>query len=442
MPHLAHPRSRSLPADPRRAAAPARSLLDAEAVAVLHRAARVLLDDLTGLTDRLVAELARQEAAYRTALEADAAGVRQEVRRSLEHNVGSLLHPGRSRAAARHCSWGIGTARAAQGFPLDALQHAFRLGGALVWQGLVDATAHRRPDEVRLLVHAAADVWHFVDEHCTLVADAYRTEERRPGRCRADRLRRMTAALLDGATRIAELPEVARALGLPEQGRYAVIRVADGRRAAASPAPEAGGPRILWHVEGDAQFGIALLGGGRDEAGGCDEAGGRDKDRGHADGAGEAGLAALARGLSAPAGTRIGISPAVDGLPAVGDARRLAETALRTCPATGGTALLDAHLPAALLVSSPALGQALAARVLGPLLRLEPADRDLLLRTLTTWLECDGSAQRAGARLYCHRNTVLNRLRRCEQLTGRSLHRPADLVELSLALTARHLLPH
>lgn len=155
---------------------------------------------------------------------------------------------------------------------------------------------------------------------------------------------------------------------------------------------------------------------------------------------GDAELAALAAGLSAPPGSRVGISSVVDGLAAVGDARRLAETALRACPAGGGVVLLDEQLPAALVVSSPGLGSSLAARVLGPLDRLDPADRDVIIETLTAWLDSDGSAQRAGARLYCHRNTVLNRLRRFEQLTGRCLTRPSDAVEVSLALTARRLL--
>ncbi|WP_179888829.1 CdaR family transcriptional regulator, partial [Streptomyces sp. wa1063] len=141
-----------------------------------------------------------------------------------------------------------------------------------------------------------------------------------------------------------------------------------------------------------------------------------------------------------PAGTRAGIGSAVEGLAALGDARRLAETALRACPAPGGAVLLDEHLPDALVVSSPALAEALADRVLGPLDRLDPADRDVIVETLTAWLDADGSAQRAGARLYCHRNTVLNRLRRFEQLTGRCLTRPRDAVEISLALAARRLL--
>ncbi|MGW5697144.1 helix-turn-helix domain-containing protein, partial [Streptomyces asiaticus] len=94
----------------------------------------------------------------------------------------------------------------------------------------------------------------------------------------------------------------------------------------------------------------------------------------------------------------------------------------------------------ALVVSSPDLGTALADRMLGPVLGLEPADRELLLTTLAAWLEAGGSARRAGALLFCHRNTVLNRLRRYEQLTGRSLDHPREVMELSLALSAHRLL--
>jgi DNA-binding PucR family transcriptional regulator len=130
----------------------------------------------------------------------------------------------------------------------------------------------------------------------------------------------------------------------------------------------------------------------------------------------------------------------VTGLAAVGDARRLADLALSICPPEGGTVRLAEHLPEAMVVSCPELGATLTERVLGPLLRLEPADRDVLLDTLVAWFVCEGSAQRAGERLYCHRNTVLNRLRRCEQLIDRSLARPHDVAEISLALTARRLL--
>ncbi|MFG3028191.1 PucR family transcriptional regulator [Streptomyces sp. NPDC048253] len=420
-----------------------RSLIDADALRVLHRAARVLLADLPDLTDRLVAALQDQEPAYRAAVTSDPAAIWQEVHRSLRHSVASLIDPRGSRDAARRCSWKIGATRAEQGLPLDALLHAFRLGGSLVWQGLIEETCRTAPEDVRLLVHIAADVWNFVDEHCTLVADAYRQVERQLAWRRENRLRVLAGALLDGASRIADLPETAQALDLPEEGRYVVVAVTAGcpSDAAGARAAHGRGRRVYWHTGVEADYGIVLL--GENESGiesGSEVGSGSGSGNGSGSGSRDVGSPGPTSAVPPASGSaRTGVSTAVSGLAAVGDARRLADIALDMCPRTGGTIRLTEHLPAALVVSTPDLGAALVERVLGPLSGLEPADEAVLLDTLATWLACDGSAQRAGERLYCHRNTVLNRLRRYEQLTGRSLSRPADLVEISLALTARGL---
>ncbi|WP_327711578.1 helix-turn-helix domain-containing protein [Streptomyces sp. NBC_00464] len=449
MPQVVRSRVRALHGPPPVAPMPRRfrSLADREAVAVLHRAARSLVEKLPELTDRLVEALREQEPAYRSAIEADAAEIWQEVHHSLRHNVGSLIQPREFRDAAHRTSRRIGEVRAEQGLPLDAVLHAFRMGGAMVWQDLVDDTARRHPEDIRLLVHVAADVWNFVDEHCGVVADAYRQTERRLAWRRENRQRLMTAALLDGTAQIAELPDAAAMLGLPEHGRYAVLAVSTARRAphgtAQPPLTLPAGTDALWHPGPDAEFAILPLTWGEraaERVTPLTDPAGPAAPEGDDAPAGDMELAALAAGLCAPPGARVGISSVVVGLAALGDARRLAETALRACPAGGGVVLLDEQLPAALVVSSPGLGSALAARVLGPLDRLDPADRDVIIETLTAWLDSDGSAQRAGARLYCHRNTVLNRLRRFEQLTGRCLTRPSDAVEVSLALTARRLL--
>ncbi|MFJ9177889.1 PucR family transcriptional regulator [Streptomyces sp. NPDC102360] len=389
-----------------------------DAVAVLRRAARPLLGQLPALTDRLTAQLHEQEPAYRAVLETDPGDVRAEIQRSLRHSIASLLDPARNRDAARACSARIGADRAARGFPLDAVSHAFRLGGALVWQALVDEVTLRHPEDAHLLVHLAVDVWNFVDEHCTHVAASYRRAEHELTWRRENRRRLMAAALLDGAIRIADLPDAATALDLPEGGRYAVLAMVGGGRGAPRPTLP-GAVRAVWHTAAGTERAIVDL--GRLDTSQL--------------------AAELREFCHHKPGLRVGISPAVEGLAAVGGARRLAETALRICPEGGGTVLLDEQLPAALVAAAPALGRILADRVLGPLLALPPADRTLLLDTLTAWLDCDGSAQRAATRLYCHRNTVLNRLRRCEQLTGRSLARPADLVELGLALHAHRFAP-
>ncbi|MFF3287563.1 PucR family transcriptional regulator [Streptomyces sp. NPDC003023] len=467
MSNLVRSRVRAVPT-PHAALPRTRSLLDAEAVAVLHRAAQVLLDDVAGLTTSLVGELREQEPAYRVAIEADAAEVWQEVHQSLRHNVASLIRPRECRDIARRTSRMIGAARAEQDVPLDAVLHAFRMGGAMVWQGLVDETARRHPEDMRLLVHVAADVWNFVDEHCAIVADAYRQAERRMAWRRENRLRLTTAALLDGTARITDLPDASTLLGVPEDGRFVVI-------AAASAHPHTAGPLVtlppgvpvVWHSTPEAELGIVHLvderaGGGTrrcaDPAGTGAVDGAPAGAEAAAPDAGNPAVGApaapaavapsvvsvdpaeLAAGLHAAPGVRVGVGSAVVGLAAIGEGRRLAGTALRACPRDGGVVLLDDHLPAAVVVSSPNLGRALADRVLGPLYAIDPTDRDLLVDTLTAWLDAEGSAQRAATRLYCHRNTVLNRLRRFEQLTGRSLSRPTDVVEVSLALTARRLL--
>ncbi|MEV0022172.1 helix-turn-helix domain-containing protein [Streptomyces atroolivaceus] len=448
MPQVVRSRIRALHGPPPVSPLPhrARSLADREAVAVLHRAARGLLEALPELTDRLVEALREQEPAYRAAMETEPSEIWQEVHHSLRHNVASLIQPREFREAAHRTSRWIGESRAEQGVPLDAVMHAFRMGGAMVWQDLVDDTARRHPEDTRLLVHVAADVWNFVDEHCGVVAEAYRQAERRLSWRRENQQRLMTAALLDGTARIADLPDAAVMLGLPVQGRYAVLAVAGARRVphgtGRPPLALPEGTAALWHSAGDVELAILPLGAAPVAAEAEPRADG-ETENAPAPGPAPASateLAALADDLTAPPGTRVGISSVVDGLASVGDARRLAGTALRACPASGGTILLDEHLPTALVVSSPGLGTALADRVLGPLDRLDPADRDVIIETLTAWLDSDGSAQRAGAKLYCHRNTVLNRLRRFEQLTGRCLTRPSDAVEVSLALAARRLL--
>ncbi|MEU0127877.1 helix-turn-helix domain-containing protein [Streptomyces sp. NPDC006289] len=229
-----------------------------------------------------------------------------------------------------------------------------------------------------------------------------------------ERGRALLDALLDDRPEPGLAARAATALGLPERGRYAVavLRAAGGVPPGA--ATDTDGLRVLRRRRGDGEVVVAALG---------------DRD--------VAGLATLlVRWWPGPGG----IGPVAEGLAGLGAARRLAEVALLTCPpGTTGIVRLEERLPAALLVSQPELSARLVADVLGPLLALDPADRALLVRTMEAWLECGGSAGRAAGRLYCHRNTVLNRLRRLERLTSRSLSRPRELIEMTLALDAFRL---
>ncbi|MER5279822.1 helix-turn-helix domain-containing protein [Streptomyces sp. NPDC002809] len=213
------------------------------------------------------------------------------------------------------------------------------------------------------------------------------------------------------------LAELAGAvLGLPERGRYAVAVVPAPVRTVGNRPCDAHGMRFLWRSRPDREIAVVALG--------------------------DADPAAVAALLSDGGPGPGGVSPVVDGLSALGTARRLADAALLACgPAGEAVVCLDGRVPAALVAGQPALAAYLATDVFGPLLARDPADRALLVSTLDAWLECGGSAGRTAVRLCCHRNTVLNRLRRLEVLTSRSLSRPRELVELMLALDAVRLVP-
>ena len=64
-----------------------------------------------------------------------------------------------------------------------------------------------------------------------------------------------------------------------------------------------------------------------------------------------------------------------------------------------------------------------------------------MIETLRAYFEADGSVAVAADRLFCHRNTVLNRLRRAEGLMGLDLSRPQDLTTLIVVLESLRLLP-
>ena len=61
---------------------------------------------------------------------------------------------------------------------------------------------------------------------------------------------------------------------------------------------------------------------------------------------------------------------------------------------------------------------------------------EVLLETLMSLLEHNASPTHAAEALFCHRNTVIYRMRQIEQLTGRSLHVPRDRLILALGLLA------
>ncbi|GLW64821.1 PucR family transcriptional regulator [Actinomadura rubrobrunea] len=384
--------------------------------AIVRRAVARLRDRLPELAGRLVGEILSGEGGDRPS------GPREDLwevcHTGLDHGFAAILDPGRGRA---DLEWAeeLGRRRAEQGLPLDRLLRSYRLAGCVFWDALVEAVTEDDPAQVPALVRQATRTWQTIDQQSSTAAAAYHRTEYDLLRRSEERVNAVVDALLEGRGDGGLVATACSVLGLAPSGRYAVVMLRQDEpleRATGRPADSvaAGGMRFIWRVRADVQVAVVDLG--------------------------EADLDDLVDALRPHVRAYAGVSAVVDGLADLGAARWMAELALRTCrPPEPDVARIDRRLPDALLASQPALADRLHAQVLGPLARLDAATREVLLSTLTAWLECDGSAARAASRLYCHHNTVLNRLRRIEKLTGRLLSRPRDLVEVVLALSAHRL---
>ena len=139
---------------------------------------------------------------------------------------------------------------------------------------------------------------------------------------------------------------------------------------------------------------------------------------------------------------RVGLSPTYSTLDQTPRAARLARIAMQNLPAGApGVAQFDDSPLGALVAADPGVAREVVSRVLGRVLALDPEDRATLLSTTEAWLDAAGSATAAGRALYCHSNTVRYRLRRVEELTGRSTDDPRAVAELAVALQALRVFP-
>ncbi|WNV76074.1 CdaR family transcriptional regulator [Geodermatophilus sp. DSM 44513] len=387
-----------------------------EVAARLGEFAPHLLGRVDAMADRVLEVLLRTEPAYRELTAADAAELGRSARAGLARGVHSLTgassaRPGMLRARARD----VGARRARCGVPLEVVLRAYRLGGQVLWETLLSVARDRAAGHDTWLLEVAGSVWRTNDAECAAVADGYRDEQRRLAAADGAARQRVLDGLLDGrGGDPAFVRDASELLGVPLAGPL-LAAVAPPDRNGEPTLPQPGpalarrGVRSVWGSRSGAQVGVILTG-ARPRAEVLDW------------------LAALATGP-------VGVSDVVEGASAAAGAYRLAETAARTLPSGDCRVVtIDDRLPEALLTNSPEISSRLVDRSLGQVLELPPDEREVLLDTLAAFLAADGSPTRAADGLYCHRNTVMHRLRRIEALTGHEVTDPRARLMWQLAL--------
>ncbi|MBF9069620.1 PucR family transcriptional regulator [Streptacidiphilus fuscans] len=389
--------------------------MSADSRVVLTAVAARVIDRLPELSARIDELIVAHEGAYQSGGAVPLTVLTRSVDANMHSILEALAGAARPEDDELACARTTGRHRAQQGVPLESVLRAYRLATQVILHAMMAEVRGRPYDELEAFLDVTTAVTEVVDRHSQAVVDGYRRTEAELRHRDAQRQQAMFDALLEGRGSDSQTAaEALDALGLPATGRYAVVVAAFDVAAqhtfsAARDALAAYGFTAAWRSRSDREIGLVSL----------------------ADGPLSRLLSTLRR---TPLG-RVGVSDAFDGVRDVPDAHRWAELAARTIPpGEAEVASIAERLPEALLAASPALAERLARDTLGGVLDVAPEERDLLLHTLAEWFDHGRSAARAALVLYCHRNTVVNRLHRIEHLSGGSLDDHRFLLHCYLSL--------
>ncbi|MFC9664682.1 PucR family transcriptional regulator [Nocardia sp. NPDC127606] len=383
------------------------------------------LDRLTMVVEAQLPTLA--ENAYRTILEripiyrtgefVSAADLRWSIEENLRALVHAIGHTGTPMDLAAPAE--TGRRRATQGAPLPEVLQAYRISFSTVWEAFVEQA---RRTEVAALLGAASRIWQLTDEHAVALTESYRATTAQLLLTQHQRRSALVEALLTGHPSPDGGPaEAATLLGLPPDAEFVVV-AADTRELAEESLPGIEGRLLDYAVVSGWRLGPAL----------------------------QAGVVALRADqrevtlevLRQVASARVGVSPEYSSLAETPRALELAMSALATMPVGRvGVAVFGSRPLEALLARAPEERRRLVNQVLGQVLQLPVEDRNVLLETLSAYLDYGGSAESAAEILHCHSNTVRYRLRRLQELTGRSFSDPRDIAELAAAAASVHMNP-
>jgi len=369
------------------------------------------------LVERLTARIAEEIDLYGS----DAVVARAELRRSVADNFTFMLG---AMSTSDDPDLGpprrTGRRRAQEGAPLPELLRAYRLGFAFLWEELLAEARATGDGAVHALTDTAAAILTCSDEYAIALTEAYR-EAVSDRLVTTDRHRSalVEALVTGGVSAHGPAWEVAKLLDLPYEGSFVAVVAENTALGTASLTGVEGrlAPHDIasaWRLSPDQQVGVVCIG--------------------------RRPVELVVGVLGELATCRVGVSPTYATVDHTPRAVRLARIAMQNLQAPGVAQFDDSPL-GVLVAADPGVARDVVQRVFGRLLALDAEDRAGLLGTVEAWLEAGGSATAAGQALFCHPNTVRYRLRRVEELTGRSVDVPRAAAELAVALQALRVFP-
>lgn len=341
------------------------------------------------------------------------ASTREHIRRGIQAMAGQSDPDQRAIDVWRE----TGRLRARQGVPMDRVLSAYTLGTRALWEALLrQGWDHRVEIAEHLMLFAGQKLWAALDVQNAILAESYRRESTRLQRRDLQRQQSFLDGLVEGRGADPEFAREAREdLGLgPDELLVCVVAPFNDPLDEPLRAPddrlERAGITSHWHVRGGNYFGLVSREGLT--------------------------VAEVAEQLQPCVAGRVGLA-SCDGLAGFARAYLLASRTAESLPrGTQRLVALADRLPEVLLAGSPEVVPVLVEQTVGPLLGQPPQLAENLLETLAALLANDGSPTHAAQTLYCHRNTVIYRMKQIESITGRSLQNAQDKFELTLGLLA------
>jgi hypothetical protein len=295
----------------------------------------------------------------------------------------------------------VGALRATQGIALENLTAAVRTDFLVAWSALLRIASD---DDMAVLALHVDVLWKTVDDFTIQVQRGYLDQRLAMARTSALEQQHTLSDLFCREPAPTTVRRAAQILGIDEAATYWVI---------GTPSEEAGrtvARRLLNKYLAPLEYvdrGVALILVAADDRWADDEAV----------------VADVMSGLDGAVAPR--------SVP-LADVHRAAATVrmLVGLGRTGATTLLRSWVQLSMTQLSEVIDD-LRAYVIDPLRQVN--DRDLIVETIQTFAD-NGSVADTASALYCHRNTVMNRIRRFEEVTGISLRSPRSLAMVQLCL--------